>query len=142
MKLSCKVTNKLNNRGMTLMEILIVLAIIGGLMAVLLPAINKSRNKGNIGTTKITMGQIINALNQFYTDCGKYPESMDGLMTADPSCQNWGPEAYMKVIPKDAWGNSFVYSFEGSSFLLKSYGADRREGGDGVDKDITSEELQ
>lgn len=133
---------KLNSRGMTLMEILIVLGIIGGLMAVLLPQINKSRNRGNIGTTKITMGQIINALNQYYTDCGKYPDSMDALMTADGSCPNWGPEAYMKSIPKDAWGNGFVYSFEGSSFVLKSYGADRKEGGDGVDKDITSEELQ
>ena len=95
--------NLRNSRGMTLMEILIVLAIIGTLMAVLLPTIASRLDKSKIGQTKIAMGQVINAINLYYTDCGKYPTSMDGLIKADPECSNWGPEPYMKKPPKDAW---------------------------------------
>lgn len=133
---------KLNARGMTLMEILIVMAIIAGLAATIFPAIQRSRDKGMVSETKVIMGQVINALNMYYTDCGKYPESLEGLTTADAGCANWGPEAYMKKIPADKWGTAFEYGVEGSSFVLRSLGSDRREGGDGNAKDISSEELQ
>ena len=131
-----------NSRGMTLMEILIVLAILGSLIAILLPMVTERLNKAKVGQSKIAMGQAINALNMYYTDCGKFPESIEGLTTQDSSCSNWGPEAYLKKAPKDAWGTAFVYSVEGSSFILKSLGADRREGGDGNNKDISSEDIQ
>jgi general secretion pathway protein G len=130
-----------NARGMTLMEILIVLAIVGSLIATLVPQVMKSLDKSKVGETKIIMGQIINALNVYYTDCGKYPESLTGLTTPDANCSNWGPEAYIKKIPQDKWSNDFRYSVEGNSFILKSLGSDRREGGDGYGKDISSEEI-
>ena len=131
-----------NSRGMTLMEILIVLAIIGSLIAILLPQVSDRLQKSKVGESKIIMGQVINALNMYYTDCGKFPESLEGLSTQDSSCTNWGPEAYMKKQPKDAWQHPFTYSVEGSSFVLKSMGADGREGGDGYNKDLSSEDLQ
>ena len=130
-----------NSRGMTLMEILIVMAIIGTLMAFLIPSVISRLDKAKVGETKIAIGQAINALNLYYTDCGKYPASMDGLMKADPDCSNWGPEPYLKKAPKDAWNRDLIYSIEGNNYVLKSLGKDGREGGDGFDKDLTQEDI-
>lgn len=130
-----------NSRGMTLVEILIVLAILGSLIAILLPKITGSVDKSNVSKTKIIMGQIIQALNTYYIDCQKFPESLSSLTTADASCGNWGPEPYMKTVPKDGWNKEFEYTVEGSTFILKSLAKDGREGGDGFAKDISSEDL-
>ena len=131
-----------NSRGMTLMEILIVMGILGTLISILLPMVSERLQKSKVGETKIIMGQVINALNMYFTDCGKFPESLEGLTTADSSCSNWGPEAYLKKPPKDAWNHEFVYSLEGANFVLKSLGSDGREGGDGNAKDMSSEDIQ
>lgn len=131
-----------NSRGMTLLEIMIVLAILGSLMAILLPRFVGSQDKAKVKETSIVMGQLNTALNMYYTDCGKYPESLDGLVKADANCTNWGPEAYMKKLPNDPWGTPFSYSVEGNSFVIKSMGSDRKEGGDGYAKDISSEDIQ
>lgn len=130
-----------NSKGMTLIEIMIVLAIIGSLMAVLLPGITSRLDKSRVSETKIAMGQITNQLNMYYTDCGKFPTSLEGLSKADADCSNWGPEPYMKTLPKDGWKQDFVYEIDGNNYILKSLGSDKREGGDGYAKDITSEEL-
>jgi general secretion pathway protein G len=131
-----------NSRGMTLLEIMIVLAIIGSLMAILLPKVFGQQDKAKVKETGIIMGQLINSLNLYYTDCGKFPESLDNLVTADASCTNWGPEAYMKKVPKDPWEHPFQYTLENGNFVIKSLGADGKEGGDGYKKDISSEDVQ
>lgn len=131
-----------NQLGMTLIEILIVLAIIGSLMAVLIPNVTSRLDKSRVSETKIAMGQVNNALNLYYTDCGKFPKSLDGLIKADADCSNWGPEPYLKKMPKDAWKHDFSYEIEGNNYTVKSLGSDGREGGDGYAKDISSEDLQ
>lgn len=137
------ITKKIiNEKGMTLVEILIVLAIIGALMSVLIPGVVKQLDKSRVANSKIAMGQISNALNLYYADCGKYPKALDGLSKADADCSNWGPEAYMKKVPQDAWKHDFVYELEGNNYVIKSLGSDGREGGDGYAKDITSEDSQ
>ncbi|MEZ0391517.1 MAG: type II secretion system protein GspG [Pseudobdellovibrionaceae bacterium] len=135
--------NRLSNSyGMTLMEILIVMAIVASLMAVLLPTVMDRYNKSKVNSTKLAMNQLISSINLYYTDCGKYPDSMENLTTQDSSCSNWGPEAYVKKIPKDSWNRDLLYSAEGGNFVVKSLGSDGREGGEGYAKDINSEELQ
>jgi general secretion pathway protein G len=131
-----------NNRGMTLMEILIVLGIIASLFAMLIPRITENLGKSKVQETRIIIGQVMNYINMYYTDCGKFPESLDALITADASCSNWGPEPYTKKLPKDAWQREFQYSAEGAGFVIKSLGADGKEGGDGNSKDISSEDIQ
>lgn len=131
-----------NSRGMTLLEIMIVLAILGSLMAILLPKFVGQGDKAKVKETGIIMGQLNTALNMYYTDCGRYPESLENLTKADPACTNWGPEPYLKKLPADPWGTPFSYSVEGNNFVVKSLGADRKEGGDGYNKDISSEDLQ
>ncbi len=131
-----------NALGMTLLEIMIVLAILGSLMAILLPKLVGQQDKAKVKETKIIISQVITALNMYYTDCGKFPASLEGLTAADSSCTNWGPEAYMKKTPKDSWDNEFQYTVEGSNFILKSLGSDKREGGEGYAGDISSEDIQ
>lgn len=129
-----------NQAGLTLFEILIVVGIIGGLLAVLIPQIQNSNNRSKVGDTKIRMSNIVQNLTMYQSDCGKYPTSLEGLVKSDGSCNNWtGP--YMKDIPKDGWGSAFIYESDGSNYTLKSLGADKREGGDGVDREITQDDI-
>ncbi|WP_413578348.1 type II secretion system major pseudopilin GspG [Bdellovibrio sp. HCB290] len=129
-----------NRKGMTLIEIMIVLAIIGGISALLLPRLTGSMDKAKVKETKIHMGQISNALQMYYTDCNKYPQTLEGLTTQDANCSNWGPEPYIKNI-KDRWEHDYVYELNGSEIHLKSFGKDGREGGSGYDADISLDDL-
>ncbi|MEN0059008.1 MAG: type II secretion system major pseudopilin GspG [Bdellovibrio sp.] len=131
-----------NRRGMTLIEIMIVLAIIGSIAALLLPNITGQLDKSKVKEARIQMTQVINALSMYYTDCGKYPQSLEGLSKADPECSNWGPEPYYKKSLKDPFGHDLVYEVEGGEYTLKSLGKDGREGGSGNNKDITLEDIQ
>ncbi len=129
-----------NQKGMTLIEIMIVIAILAGLMALLAPKFLGQKDKANVGQAKIHMGQIANALSMYYNDCGKFPQTLDNLVKPDSNCPSWGPEAYLKKDPVDPWGNPFVYELNGSEYSLKSLGKDGREGGSGYGADIQYEQ--
>jgi general secretion pathway protein G len=131
-----------NRKGMTLIEIMIVLAIIGGIAALLLPKLTGSLDKAKMKEARIQMTQIISSLQMYYTDCGKYPQSLDNLVTQDANCNNWGPEAYIKKTPKDPWNNGFIYEISGNEYNLKCLGKDGKEGGSGFDADISLEDIQ
>lgn len=130
-----------NQSGLTLFEILIVVGIIGGLLAVLIPQIQNSNNRSKVGDTKIRMSNIVQNLTMYNSDCnGKFPTSIEGLVKVDASCSNWtGP--YMKEVPRDGWGQPFQYESDGNTYTLKSSGADKKDGGDGVDRDITQDDI-
>lgn len=130
-------SSKKNQRGITLIEILIVLAIIGALLATILPQIFNKLEASKVKQTKIIMSQIVGAINLYYTDCNKYPESLDELTKAS----DCATDAYLKKKLQDAWNRDFAYQVESGSFTLKSLGKDGRDGGDGINKDITSEDL-
>lgn len=130
-----------NSRGMTLLEIMIVLAILGGIITILATQVTSRLASSRVKQARIHMAQIGNALDMFYTDCAFYPESLEALVTAPAECTNWGPEPYLKSMPKDPWGAPYIYENNGSSYVLRSLGADRREGGTGNDADISSEDL-
>lgn len=126
--------------GMTLLEIMIVLAILGGLLAVLATNVMSSFNKSKVENTKIQMKQIGNALNMYNLDCGSYPTDLAGLVSKD-DCPNWGPDPYLKKVPKDAWNTEFIYELDGANYFLMSLGEDRREGGSGLASDLSSDDI-
>lgn len=127
--------------GMTLLEILVVLAIIGGVMAVLIPNITGNLEKSKIRSTQLAMGQLTQALTLYNNDCGTYPKSLDGLMQADADCgASWGPDPYLKKPIKDGWNRDFVYESDGSTFTMRSLGKDGRDGGEGANRDINNED--
>lgn len=130
-----------NQKGMSLLEIMIVLVIVGGLMGVLLPQITGRLNKSKVSDTKIRIGTVMNAVNMYYTDCGKFPEALSNLYTPDPNCSNWNEPYIKKDLTLDAWKKEFILKVEGSNFTVRSLGADGREGGAGFDKDLSSDDL-
>lgn len=146
MRLSSPIRQISTRAGMTLIEIMIVLSIIGAIAAILLPKMAGAGDKAKVKEARIMIGQVVNALSMYYTDCGKYPQSLDGLTKADSNCPNWGPEAYYKLgkgqdAIKDPWQNPFHYELKGSEFIVKSLGKDGADGGDGYNADISNEDL-
>ena len=136
-----------NNRGMTLIEIMIVIAIIGGLMAVLGTMAFSRLKEARVSTAKIQMKSIGQALESYNLACNGYPttdQGLDALITKPASgCDNWGPEPYLKKGQKvDPWKKEFIYESDGSTFELKSLGEDKKEGGEGNAKDLLYSELE
>jgi len=86
---------------------------------------------------KIQMGQIYNSLSMYYSDCGKYPSSLDNLVTPDPSCPNWGSEPYeIEKYITDPWGRRYIYNKGTDSIEIRSYGEDGVPGGTKKSEDI------
>lgn len=133
-----------NARGMTLVEILIVLAIVGTLMAVIGGNVMGKFEKAKRKETGIILNQVASAIQMYNADCGKLPSSLDALINnPGGDCADWGPDPYIKKdMLKDAWKHELVYELDGGSFVLKSLGKDGREGGSKHDKDISYDEKE
>jgi general secretion pathway protein G len=131
-------------RGMTLIEILVVLVLIGIVMGIVGGNYLQRGEVAKGKAAKIEIGQIGQTLDLFKLEVGRYPTSQEGLqalITAPPGVSNWnGPYWKRATVPKDPWGNDYVYTCPGThgAYDIVSYGADGKEGGDGTDKDITS----
>ncbi len=132
--------------GFTLIELLVVLVIIGLLGAVVAPRfIGKAEKaKPNIARQQIEL--LGTALDTYKLDVGKYPETLNLLIeTGEEEMSKWdGPYLKKQVIPKDPWGREYVYNYPGEHnyyYDLSSYGKDGEEGGEGLDRDINSWEV-
>lgn len=131
-----------NQAGMTLIEIMIVIAIIGGLMTFLGQTVFSNLGKAKTQQAKIQIQEITKSIQLYAVDCGSVPQSINALLEDDGNCSNWGPDPYVKAnMIKDPWNNELVYEKNGSDFTLLSLGADGEDGGEGKDKDISSEDL-
>ena len=133
-----------STRGMTLIEILVVLVLIGIVMGIVGGNFIQRGEKAKRDAAKIEIGQIGQTLDLFKLEVGRYPTSQEGLqalITAPAGVSNWnGPYWKRPTVPKDPWGNDYVYTFPGQhgAYDILSYGADGKEGGDGADKDVAS----
>ena len=129
-----------SRRGMTLVEIMVVITIIVGLMAVLAVNVLGALDDANVETTKIKMRQIEQAIQMHaIKHKGRYPTTSDGLGAAARYMPTPGE------VPTDEWGNEFQYfspgTHGGNDYELISLGKDGKEGGEDVDADIKSWEL-
>lgn len=132
-----------DEKGMTLLEIMIVLVILGGLIAILATQVQGRLKSSKIKQAKIQISEVGKALDMYFTDCNQYPsteEGLNALVQAPSSCTNWGPDPYMKRISKDPWMGDFIYESTGNNYVLKSLGSDHREGGTGDAADISSDQ--
>src|SRR5271169_1979729 len=130
--------------GMTLIEILVVLVLIGIVMGIVGGNFIGRGEEAKRKAAKIEIGQISQTLDLFKLEVGRYPNSQEGLqalITAPAGLTNWnGPYWKQASVPKDPWGNEYKYIFPGQHgpYDLISYGADGQEGGEGANRDITS----
>lgn len=130
--------------GFTLLELLIVMIIIGLLAALIGP-----KMIGRVGESRQTVAKqqiegFSSALEMYKLDTTKYPtqeQGLEALVKQPQGGTNWkGPYLKKKFIPKDPWGNDYVYTYPGEQgdYDIVSYGADGNSGGDGEDKDVLS----
>ena len=137
-------TVRASQRGMTLIEILVVLVLIGVVLGIVGGNFIGRGEKAKADAAKIEIGQIGQALDLFKLEIGRYPTSQEGLqalVTAPAGVSNWnGPYWKKTTLPKDPWGNEYKYAAPGQhgAYDIISLGADGKEGGEGVDKDIGS----
>ncbi|MHB8070024.1 MAG: type II secretion system major pseudopilin GspG [Desulfobaccales bacterium] len=129
--------------GFTLIELMIVIAILGLMAYMVAPRLMGVMGKAK---PKIALADIKNletALDMFYLDVGRYPSQDEGLKVLyqrSDNIPNWaGP--YIKKAPKDPWGRDYVYKFPGElggAYDIISYGADGQPGGEGEAADVTN----
>ena len=135
--------------GFTLIELMVVIVILGVLAGLVLPRIVDQPDKARVVKAKMQIESLSMALKQYKLDNGFYPSTEQGLraLKEKPSIgrvpQNYPAKGYLDTVPKDPWGRDYVYICPGEhgDFDLISLGADREEGGEGVNADIKSWDL-
>ena len=133
-------------RGITLIELLVVLSIIALISALVVVNVLPERDRAAVKKTRIDIGIIESALDQYRLDMMAYPSGQDGLealVTAPANAARAGdyrPGGYLRGgVPLDPWGNPYQYRNPGErsgGVDVFSYGADGEEGGEGLNADI------
>ncbi len=130
--------------GFTLVEILVVLAILALLVGLVGPRVMKQLGGAKSDTARLQIDDFGAALDLFYLDVGRYPDTQEGLealVISPANIPKWdGPYLKKKKIPMDPWGTEYQYQSPGQhgDYDLYSYGADNLPGGDGDNSDIVS----
>ncbi|HYD48075.1 MAG TPA: type II secretion system major pseudopilin GspG [Terriglobales bacterium] len=126
--------------GFTLIEIMVVVFILGLLVTMVAPQIMGRTDDARRVKAGTDIRAIEQALQLFKLDTGRYPSGGDGINALVGGSQV-NPEGYLPKQPIDPWGNPYVYNSDGQGYVVKSYGADGSDGGDGKNADISSEDL-
>ena len=124
--------------GFTLVELMVVIAIIATLATIVGVNVLGAMDKADVGKAKAQISNFKTALVGYKLEYKKFPQSLDGLVN-NPKGLNYLDS---REIPLDPWGNPYHYTIEGSRhFRIISYGADGTPGGTGYDADIDSDAL-
>lgn len=132
--------SRTRRRNFTLIEIMIVVVIIGLLATIVGPSVIGSLDKSKVKTTQAQLVDLKSAVQQYYMDTSEYPSSLEDLMTKNSNAKWDGPYLDAKNLPKDGWGNDFIYNCPGADnmpFDIISYGADKTAGGEGYNADLS-----
>ena len=121
--------------GFTLVEMLVVLAIIGSIVGLVGPRVLNYLSESKVKTAQIQMENLASALDLFYLDAGRYPSSEEGLgalVIRPAGVTSWsGPYLKTSSVPKDPWGHPYLYRAPGQSgpYDVGSLGPEGKEGG-------------
>jgi general secretion pathway protein G len=128
-----KKTNKYNRYGFTMVELMAVLIILGLLATLVVTKVSSKIDQARVKTTKANLKVLHSAINMFKMDTTRYPTEDEGLsaLILQPSdVTTWEPGGYLETteIPKDGWGNDFVYEAYPENnlpFAIRSWGPDK-----------------
>ena len=142
----------MNQRGFTLIELMVVIVILGILAGLIIPRIMGRPEEARRMKAKVQIESIETALKLYKLDNGSYPTTEQGLQalveapTVGQLPKAWREGGYLEKgkVPKDPWDNEFIYLSPGvnSDFDLISYGADGEPGGEDINKDINNWEVE
>lgn len=132
--------------GFTLIEVMVVVVILAILAALIVPKIMSRPDEARAVAAKQDIATIVQALRLYRLDNARYPTSEQALAalvsrpTIAPVPANWKAGGYLERLPKDPWGNPYLYLNPGirGEIDVFSFGADGGAGGEGVDADIGS----
>lgn len=134
--------------GFTLIEIMVVVAVIAVLGALVAPNVFRHLGSAKDATARAQIEMIGAALDAYRLDNGRYPTTEQGLEalwnppTQQPRPQNWRGPYLQKAVPLDPWGNPYIYQspaqYSRGGYDLMSLGADGQPGGEGEDADIVN----
>lgn len=127
------VSRRRRQAGFTLIEVLLVVAILGILAGIVVVNLSGRQEQSMIRAARASIGAISTAVDLYEVDTGRFPGGL-GALTADDGAPNWsGP--YLRSAAIDPWGQAFSFSSSGNSYKITSGGPDLSQGGS---DDITS----
>jgi general secretion pathway protein G len=143
---------KIDGRGFTLIELMVVIVILGILAGLIIPRIMGRPEEAKQLKAKMQIESLETALKLYKLDNGMYPDTEQGLqaLVEQPETgnipKNWRKYGYLDKgrVPKDPWGNEFIYLSPGAhgEYDIISYGADGVPDGEDKNKDINSWEIE
>ena len=143
---------QLDYRGFTLIELMVVIVILGILAGLIVPRIMGRPEEAKQLKAKMQIESLETALKLYKLDNGMYPDTEQGLqaLIEQPETgiipKNWRKNGYLEKgrLPKDPWGNEFVYLSPGAhgDYDIISYGADGVPDGEDKNRDINSWEIE
>ena len=132
-------------KGVTLIELMIVIVILGILATLVVPRFLDRPEEARRTKAKVEIRNLESALGLFKADTGRFPSTSEGLdaLVNDPGIAGWKADGYLQhgKVPDDPWRNPYLYlspGLEGRDYDLISYGRDGETGGSGPDRDIES----
>lgn len=141
-----------SNHGFTLIELMVVIVILGILVSFIAPRLMGRPDEAKQVKARVQMESLETAIKLYKLDSGIYPSTEQGLqaLVDEPQTgtlpKKWRKGGYLEKgkVPKDPWGNEFVYLSPGvhGDYDIISYGADGVPGGEEFDKDINSWEIE
>ena len=132
-----------DNRGFSLIEIMIVMIIIGLMVGLVGPKFIGQLGKAEQKTAKAQIELLMTALDAYRLDVGSYPSQQEGLeaLVSNPGADGWaGPYLKKNKIPDDPWKTPYTFQSPGENgdVDISSLGADNKAGGEGKDADVNS----
>lgn len=139
-----------NASGMSIIEILIAITLIGLAGTFVVGKIFDNLKEGQVSSAKIQIKHLGDRLQEFRRHCGQFPTADQGGLealvtkpTGGKECKRYQPGGYIEggKVPQDPWENEFIYESDGKTYKIKSLGVDGAEGGEGFDADLVSDAL-
>jgi len=118
-------------RGMTLIEIMVVITIIGLIAAAVTVAVLPQLQKAQVDRVTLDIKQIEGGLKLYYARKGNYPDTATGL-------KGLVDQQILDKVPQDPWNHDYIYVLERGKPIITSYGRDGVPGGEGPDADISN----
>lgn len=128
--------------GLTLIEVMVVVMILGILAALIVPNIVGRDDQARANVVRSDLHAISSALEMYKLDNFSYPTTEQGLeaLAVNPgNAPNWNSNGYLKKVPKDPWGKPYIYISPADTgpYDILSLGSDGQEGGEGVAADLS-----